>query len=210
MVAVSGEQTGDRVGVGRSVRVGGPDSPAGTDPRPGSATDDADSPEDGSDAVDRRPGRTSVAFAIAAAAVATPLLGLRIAVPVHLLGPSMLVAGAVLGRRHLLDYGAVVTMATIALGGTVVTPPPERIVLAAVVTIVAWDVGQYGITIGDQLGRGAATARIEFVHAALTATVGLAAAAVGYAAYLLIDAEGSALAVALLLAGILALATALR
>ncbi|WP_135365753.1 DUF7519 family protein [Halosimplex halophilum] len=207
---------------------------AGTGPGPAGATDDVEpadreaepEPSDGraggsgarpetarpgraGASVDRSPARTSAGVAVALAAVAAlwlPSIGGR---ALGLVGTALVGFGAVRGGRQAVTAGAVALVAGVAaagLAGAAVVP----LVGATLCTLLAWDAGRYGITVGEQLGRGASTTRLELAHVTATAAVGTAAAVLGSVTYLAVDATTDGVAVVVLLVGVGLLVSALR
>lgn len=167
------------------------------------------SPTDKSDPVDRSPGRTSVAFAVASAAAVPLLLPTAVGTVVGAVGALFVAAGAMRGSRRTVGYGTITGLAAVAgagyLGGSAVS-----LVAATLAAMVAWDAARYGIAIGEQLGRGAATAGIETAHTTLTATVGVLGAGIGYLSYLLVDGGEAPVALLVLLVGLVLLLSAFQ
>lgn len=102
-----------------------------------------------------------------------------------------------------------------AFAGTV--GAPAWLVFGGLVgSLFVWDVGQYGTTLGEEIGRHAPTRDAELVHAGGTLAVGLFGTAVAYGVGTLFESGGAGTAstdvVALLgvLVGIVFLVTALR
>ncbi|WP_049907257.1 DUF7519 family protein [Halovivax asiaticus] len=159
--------------------------------------------------IDRRPGRTSAALATALSVVTALLVPTQTAQLFGLPGVVLLAGGAITGSRRSVGYGFAVLTLGLLLGG-LQGVPALALVCGAFCATVAWDVGRYGITVGEQLGRAASTIRIELAHAIASATVGLVGVAVGYAAFLAGPSEQPVSAVALVLLGATALLAAMR
>jgi hypothetical protein len=87
---------------------------------------------------------------------------------------------------------------------------PAIFVTGVAATLVAWDVGQHAITIGEQFGRQAPTRRGEIVHAGGSVMVGVLASGLAYGIYLFGSGNQPTLAVALLMFGAVLLIWALR
>jgi hypothetical protein len=87
---------------------------------------------------------------------------------------------------------------------------PVRVVLSAATTLVAWDLGDHAVTLGDQLGRRATTWRLELLHAA--GAIAVAAVGAGVGSLLFVGGAGGQPLGALvaLLVGTVALLTVLR
>ena len=161
------------------------------------------------DPIDRSPGRTSVWIAVTSAAVCALVLPSMLAVAVGLAGTTLVAAGIVFRSRRTVGYGTLVLLATVTLSG-VEGGTPARVVLSTSLALLAWDTGRYGITVGEQLGRDAATTRLELAHATAIASVSAAAGAVGYATFLFVDGGESGVAIVTLTVGVLVLVTVLR
>lgn len=160
---------------------------------------------------DDGPTRLSAGLALALAAVAT--LALLTASPSGLIAGVVAVAllapGVTRGERRLVDGAGAALLGGIAVAG-IEGAPPVALVLAAAATVVAWDVGENAISVGEQLGRDAETYRAELVHAG--ASVGLAAgtAVVGVVGFGLTTSSQPVTTVAVLVVAVLALTAALR
>ncbi|OYR58585.1 hypothetical protein DJ83_14775, partial [Halorubrum ezzemoulense] len=88
--------------------------------------------------------------------------------------------------------------------------PPEALLVAAVGLAVAWDVADHGVGLGEQVGRGARVRRNVAVHAGASLLVGALAAGLVYGVSLAVGGGQPVAALALLLAGGIALISALR
>jgi hypothetical protein len=157
----------------------------------------------------RLPTRLAGGASVGAALVALAASG-RYAWPAFVVGTvglALLVLGLVRGERGPLTLGA----AGLAAGGIVAGArgAPVGPTLAGVTfAVLAWDAGGTAVSLGDQLGRDAETARLEAVHLAGSAAVAAVTAAVGYGVYR--AATGGrpvAALLLLLLAAVLLLAT---
>ncbi|MDS0279879.1 hypothetical protein NDI85_19020 [Halomicroarcula sp. S1AR25-4] len=82
------------------------------------------------------------------------------------------------GSRSLVKLGTGGLFACVVLAGLFRTADVTLLLGTAVGTIVAWDVGEHAIGVGEQLGRRATTWRLEATHAVGTALVGVASVAV--------------------------------
>lgn len=86
-----------------------------------------------------------------------------------------------------------------------------RALLAAGVALaLAWDLADHGIALGEQVGREARTRRNVAVHAGTTLLAGGLSVAVVYGVYLAAAGNQPVAALALLLFGAVALASAVR
>lgn len=131
--------------------------------------------------IDRSPTPVAGWIAIAAGLVAAASVGVYtwsglVAGAIGVLG---LVAGVALGRESTVSVAASVLLAAVILAAAEGTPP-VIVLVAAVATVLAWDVGRYAIGLGAQLGRDAPTTRIELVHAAASGVVGVVTAGIGF------------------------------
>jgi hypothetical protein len=160
-------------------------------------------------AFDSRSTRTSTVIAVGLAATAALVVPTAAARLVALAGAAFVAVGAVFGSRQAASAGTVAIVAGVTLAGFGPSAP-GRFVASTLFALLAWDAAQYGITMGEQLGRDAATARSELVHAAVSATVGTVGAAVATGTYLLVDAADSGLALVALLAGAVLLVSVMR
>lgn len=161
-------------------------------------------------ALDRRPSRTGSALSVLAGSVV--VVALLPAWPGPVVAATGLIAlagGLVRASRRLFGAGAILQFAGVIVAGTV-GAPPEPVLVATAATVVAWDVGEYALSLGAQLGRAARTDRPELVHAAASTGVAAAVSAVASLAYVGVDRGQPTLTLVLLLFGAVVLATALR
>lgn len=86
------------------------------------------------------------------------------------------------GSRRLLDAGSLVLFVGVVASadGAPVTGP----LVGTIALLVAWDLGALSIKLGDQLGREAATARLESWYILSSTAVGVATGGVAYGVYL--------------------------
>jgi hypothetical protein len=160
--------------------------------------------------ITRKPASLSSTLAIVAAAT-TVLLAIVVSHPgagAGVLGLAALATGVAYGYRGLVDAGGLgLLLSTVLVGFAGV----EYVaLLSAVATVVAWDVGNNAIDVGEQLGREAETQRIELLHAGATAAVGLLTAGVSYGIYQTASSGQPVTAVFFLLLAALALISSLR
>lgn len=163
--------------------------------------------------LDDRPTIVSSAIAVTAGVLAmagsAPYSAL--AIPFGLLGLVFLAAGLfVKGSRSLVSLGVMSFFIAILIVGALGLAPPTMLLASIVGTIIAWDVAQYGITIGEQMGRNAPTKRGELFHAGGSTVVGVLAAGVGYGVFRVGSAGQPALALLLLFLGATVMIWALR
>ena len=159
--------------------------------------------------LDPRPTRTGTAVAglVGLVAVATQAVG----GPAVLLGGTGLLAlvlGLRAGVRPAVSLGVLGLFLGVLVAGAVGVPT-ELLLVSAAASAVAWDVADQALSLGEQVGRGADTARAELVHAAGSALVASVAVAAAYLVFSAV-AGGPVLALALLLLGGVLLASVLR
>lgn len=135
-------------------------------------------------AVDRSPtrlaGTLSLVAALVAVAVAGPYSWGTLAL--GLVGLVALAVAVLAGRQTAATLGGCAVFAGAVVAG-LDGAPPLVVLVGAVAAILAWDAASTAIGIGDQLGRAAATGRLELVHVTATALVGGAGLAVAYGIY---------------------------
>ncbi|MEF8843022.1 MAG: hypothetical protein V5A62_15590 [Haloarculaceae archaeon] len=167
-------------------------------------------PEDGPETVriDARPSRTGTAVAglVGAVAVAAQAAG-GPAVAVGGVGLAALVAGLRRGIRRLVSLGVLGLILGVLVAGAVGVPA-ELLLVSAAASAVAWDVATQAVSLGEQVGRDADTARAELVHAAGSALVATVAVAAAYLVFATVTG-GPVLALVLLLLGAILLASVL-
>lgn len=124
--------------------------------------------------VDHGPPRLSQALGFGAGvlgmALTAPFAGL--AIPFGLAGILML-AFSLFGSYAIgwLTVGTAMILLGSLIAGASGVVSPELMLVAVGATIFAWDVGQHGIVLGDQIGRQSQTDRAVAVHAAATALI---------------------------------------
>lgn len=149
-------------------------------------------------------GLVAGSVASLAAALADPLGGAVVG-----LAAVAVLAGSLRRAHRLLSWGVGVGVVGLAVagyrGGAV-----EPLLAAGVALALAWDLADHGITLGRQVGRGARTRRNVAVHAGTNLLAGGLSVAVVYGTYLAAAGNQPIAALALLLFGAVALASALR
>jgi hypothetical protein len=161
--------------------------------------------------VDRSPARTSRLLSLVAASVAVGAAALASSTGALVaVGGALLVAvGLVLGSRRFVTGGSFVALLGVLYGG-LFAAPPAFLVLGTAAVVLAWDVGEQAINVGEQLGREADTERLELMHAAGSTVVAASASGVGYGVYLLGAGGQPVTALVFLLVAAVALTSALR
>lgn len=156
-----------------------------------------------------RPPLLSVSIAVAAGAVA--LLSLSTVPEAAAIAGVAVVAlggGLFLASRRLLEWGGLVFVVAIVVGG-VFGASVSFLALAALSAVVAWDVADHAFDLGRQIGRDAATRRNELVHAAGSLFVGSLTGGVVFGTFLATTGGQPITALAFLLVGSIALVIAL-
>jgi hypothetical protein len=135
-------------------------------------------------AVDRSPARFSRWASIVAGVVALVSTGLYSwpALAAGALGLSLLVGGLTRGARRAVTLGSFCLFVGGILAGSGGAPVPP-VLVGVTAAVLAWDVGGNAIGIGAQLGRDAETLRLEAVHLAASAVVGIVVAGAGFGIY---------------------------
>ena len=159
--------------------------------------------------IDRSPARLSAAVALGVAL--SGALSLSVSVPAFALyahGALVLAAGLYGGSRAVVTLGATGEFAGVCLAGLAGAPPP-LLVFATAAVVVSWDVAEFAVGLGAEMGRAAATRRAELLHAGASILLGLSAAAGGSLVFTVAGA-GSTLVPVALLCGAVVLVVALR
>lgn len=159
--------------------------------------------------LDHAPARTSAGIAVVAAGVAIAVVGAPTATVIGGTGLVFLLLGVLRGWRRAVTVGAFVIFLGVVYAG-LQDAPPEELLLAGAATVIAWDVGEQAINVGEQLGRAAPTARGEVVHAASSTVVGVVTVGVGYVVFRLATGGQPLTALVILLAAVIALVAAVR
>lgn len=186
-----------------------PQTAAGEDDdRDGEDTDEESLPDP---EIDRSPAYHSSVASIALALVgATSLsLGSIEGGAAALVGALVLGGGLWIGRRRIVTLGALIVGLGIAVAG-VLGAGPEPLLLAGFSTVLAWDLGETAIDLGETVGRDAPTLRLEAVHAAGSVSAGALTIVVGYGTFLAVGGGQPVTALVLLLFGAVVIVSALR
>lgn len=127
----------------------------------------------------RRSGAAALLAGVAVVLVCTgsppPVLGVAAG------GMLALAAGVVRGTRGWLAVGAVGLVAGVLLA-SLAGASSLSVLAGAPLALVAWDLGEHAVGLGEQVGREASTARGEAVHAGSSLGVGVVAVGVALAA----------------------------
>lgn len=156
--------------------------------------------------VDHSPSRFSqlvtVGAALLGAGMMAPFSGFSI--PFGIVG--VLLVGMGIGKtysRRWVSVGVAMILVGALISGAYGFVPAELILVGVGATLIAWDVGQHGLSVGEHLGRQTQTVRLETVHAASTTLFVGCASIFTYAVYLAGGTGQPASAVALALTGVI-------
>lgn len=175
------------------------------------ALDDPDADEPDHHEVDTRVPVPALAASLAGMVVAflATALAAPTAAPVAGVAMMAVAVGLLRTSTRTLTWGAALGTAGIALAGYE-GGAPAALLVAGVGLVVAWDVGDHGISLGGHVGRSAVSRRNVAVHAAGSLLVGVVTATVVYATYLAAAGGQPVAALALLLFGAVILLSAFR
>lgn len=152
----------------------------------------------------RAPSRLGQVVALVAAAVGVVLTApfAALALPFAVAGLAV-VAGSlfVAHSRGWLSVGVGLILLGAIISGGYGAVPVELMLVGVAAALLAFDVGQYTIGVGEQLGRQAPTRRLEVTHATASAIALTVASAFVYAVYLFAGDGRPASAVALSVIG---------
>lgn len=127
------------------------------------------------------------------------------------LGALLVVAGLAAWRRPLVLVGAAATAGAVLYAGATGLGTPS-VLAAGAGAVVAYDLGENALSLREQVGDAAPTARVELLHAVGSVVLATTAAALGYAVFRATDTAGlgSTSGVVALLSGSALLAWLLR
>ncbi len=159
--------------------------------------------------IDRSPARLSGGLAVGAGGLAVAAAPSPAAAPFGVAGVVLLLVGVLRGSRRAVTAGAL-----LAFGGVVAAglgdAPAASLLVGTAAAVLAWDLGEQAINVGEQLGRAASTRNGELVHAANSTLVAVAAVGLGYGLFLVASGGQPVTALVVLLGAALLLAAALR
>jgi hypothetical protein len=161
--------------------------------------------------IDRSPAVLSSALAITAAAIAagTSALASSVGIALGAGGFLVVVAAVVRGSRRAVTLGAVALLVAVLFGG-LQSDAPYLLLPGVMATVLAWDLGEQAINVGEQLGRAAETTQLEAAHAAGSTVVAVGAGGLGYGIYLVSSGGQPVTALVFLLLAVVVLTSALR
>ncbi|WP_435347554.1 DUF7519 family protein [Haloarchaeobius sp. HRN-SO-5] len=166
--------------------------------------------------LDRRPAKLSAIVALGAGALAAFTAALTASVGVLFAGFGVvaLAPALLVGSRRLVHLGSGALVAGILFAGATGSGSGGAtellLLVGATASIVAWDVGQNAIGIGEQLGRDTETTRAELAHLGATVAVGTVTAGTAYGLYQVAGSGQPLAALAMMLVAVVALTSALR
>lgn len=185
------------------------------DERPVETTAEVDEEEDDERPIEieHAPPRITQVVAGVAALIGTLLTApfVPLAIPFGLAG-LVIVAGSLFVMYSIgwLTIGTGMILLAALISGAYGALSPELMLVAVGATIVAWDAGQHGIVIGEQLGRQTHSQRNQIVHIAASSLVIALVSAFVYFVYLLGGDGRPAPAVAIVVVGVLIMAWVYR
>jgi hypothetical protein len=161
--------------------------------------------------VTRAPSRLSRSLALLAGSgsLVGSSLGATDALPAGLVGLALLGGGLLAGSRRLATYGTAGLLVGVVVAG-LRGAGPASLLVGLLGAVLAWDITDHGVSVGQHLGREADTRRVELVHAAASLLVGSVGAGVGYLVYVVATGGQPVSALVLLLVGVVVLVGALR
>jgi len=163
--------------------------------------------------VERAPPRLSQVVSLVAgvfgAVLTTPFA--LLATPFGLAGVVALASGLfVTHSRRLLSVGAGSILFGAILTGAYGAVPTELMMIGVIATVLAWDTGRYGFSVGEQLGRKTDSRRLQLVHVAASVLVLSSVSGFAYAVSLVAATGRPASAVGLAVLGIVLTTVLLR
>lgn len=161
--------------------------------------------------IDRSPTRLSSALAVTAAALSAGTSGLAstLSLAAGAAGLLLVTLGVVRASRRAVTLGAA-TLLVAALVGAILASLQVLVLPGVMAAILAWDLGEQAITVGEQLGRETETTNLEVAHAAGSTAVAVSSGGIGYAIYLVAAGGQPVTALVFLLLAAVVLTSALR
>ena len=161
--------------------------------------------------IDRSPARLSSALAVTAAGLSagTSALTGTVGLAVGATGFLVVALGVLRGSLRAITLGATALLIATLFGG-LATGAPFLLLPGIIATVLAWDLGEQAINVGEHLGRGADTTQLEATHAAGSTVVAVGAGGLGYGVYLVSAGGRPVTALVFLLLAAVVLTSALR
>ncbi|WP_136687221.1 DUF7519 family protein [Halorhabdus amylolytica] len=147
------------------------------------------------------PPRVAIATVGSASGIsALALLLVPTAFAVAVVGAVVVVIGTLLGSRRVLGLGSLLQFGAVVAAG-ISSLSAGLVLVGLVAAVLAWDIGEQTIGVGEQLGTEAQTRRPIAVHAAASTLVGAIAIGGVYVTYLTVTGGQPLLALVLFLGG---------
>lgn len=128
-------------------------------------------------------GAGVVLLAFGLAATQPDRLGVRLWLTAGMVGVVLVGSGVVPlrgnGSRRPVRAATVLLFSTVLLGGLLALASLGTLLVASVAALLAWDIGENAISVGEQLGRATETHHIELAHLVFSGLVGVVAVVVG-------------------------------
>lgn len=163
--------------------------------------------------VDHAPPRLSQGIALVAISIGALLTTVfsMLALPFGIAGVA-LIAGSLFTTysRTWLTVGTALVLVGAIVTGAYGAVSPELMLVGVGATVLAWDVGQHGIVLGEQLGRRTRSTRNLVVHTTSTTVVIGFISAMGYLGYVIAGGGRHASAVAVAILGLILIAWVFR
>lgn len=159
--------------------------------------------------IDRSPARLSGGLSLGAGGVAVAAGGTGLGGALGVFGLLLLGVGQLRGTRTAVTVGALLGFGGVVAAGAS-GAAPAVVLVGTAAAVLAWDLGEQAINLGEQLGRSARTRNAELVHAANSTLVAAAAIGIGYGLFLVAAGGQPVPALVLLLGAGVLLAAALR
>lgn len=151
----------------------------------------------------------STSAALAGAGLTVPFA--LLAIPFGLSGVAMIAFSLfVVHSRGWLSVGTALILVGTIISGAYGALTPELMLVGVASTVIAWDLGQHGISIGEQLGRKTQSKRLQLVHTATSAVVIGLVSFIAYFVFLFSGDGRPGPAVALIVLGIVVMAWMFR
>lgn len=132
----------------------------------------------------------SMAAGVVAALTSAPFAILSM--PFGLAGLGMLAAGLYVAEERMwVSVGAAGIFSGIILAGVLGGLTVELVLLSVISLMVAWDVGQNALSIGEHLTTATHVRRLQLVHAGMTAVVATMAGGLAYGVYVTMSGSGA-------------------
>lgn len=128
------------------------------------------------------PPRVDLALSLVAALGVVAAISTTAVLPVAVAtGGLLLFAIGLLWRSRTWLSGGALALFGGAVTAALVASRPLPVLLGGAAAMLAWDVGERALTLGEQLGRAGATRRLRVARTGSSATVGALGVGTGYA-----------------------------